>query len=155
MSFRTNLVAALSVITLTSVAWAGDITIQDPYARSSTQSSATGAAFMVLVNQSDQNDRLISAQTDIAERVELHTHIEDANGIMQMREVEGGFDVPAGGMHALERGGDHVMFLGLKQPLKDGNLIPLTLSFEKAGDIVVEVPVDLTRKPMHGKMKHD
>lgn len=154
MSLKSNFVAAVAAITLSSAAWAGDIMVKDPYARSATSTSVTGAAFMVLMNQSDHDDRLISARSDIAERVELHTHIEDENGVMQMREVEDGFEVPAGGMHALQRGGDHVMFMGLKAPLQDGDTIAVTLTFEKAGDVVIDVPVDLTRKPDHGKMQH-
>ncbi len=157
MSFKSNLLAAATLLTLTGAALADDttatITVNDPYARSSMASSATGAAFMMVTNGSDQDDRLVAAKSDIAERVELHTHIEDANGVMQMREVEDGFAVAAGETHALKRGGDHVMFLGLKQPLNDGDIIPLTLSFENAGDVVVDVPVDLTRKH-HGGGAH-
>jgi copper(I)-binding protein len=158
MSFKSTLFAAVAALTLTGAVQADDtsgkIMIMDPYMRSSMMAAETGAAFMILENRSDADDRLISASSDIAERVELHTHIEDANGVMQMREVEDGFVIPAGGKHALERGGDHVMFLGLKQPLADGDTVSLTLTFETAGDVVVEVPVDLTRKPDHGKMKH-
>jgi len=159
MSFKSTFLAAIAAVTLTGSAWAEDMTakimVMDPYARSSMMSASSGAAFMTLMNQTDQDDRLIAASSDIAKKVELHTHIEDANGVMQMREVEGGFPVPAHGMHALERGGDHVMFMGLNQSLVDGDMVTLTLTFEKAGDIVVEVPVDLTRKPEHGKMKHN
>lgn len=158
MSFKSNLFAAATLLTLTGAAWAGDtaakIAVTDPYARSSMASSATGAAFMTLKNDADQDDRLIAVKSDIAERVELHTHIEDANGVMKMREVEGGIELPAGEAHALKRGGDHVMFLGLIQPLSDGDIIPLTLTFENAGDVVIEVPVDLTRKPAVGGMSH-
>ncbi|MDK3075859.1 copper chaperone PCu(A)C [Sedimentitalea sp. JM2-8] len=158
MSFKSTLFAAVAALTFTGAVqaedMAGKIVIMDPYARTSMMAAETGAAFMILENRSDADDRLISASSDIAERVELHTHIEDADGVMQMREVEDGFVIPAGGMHALERGGDHVMFLGLKQPLADGDTVSLTLTFETAGDMVVEVPVDLTRKPGHGKMMH-
>jgi copper(I)-binding protein len=157
MSIKSTFLAAAAALTFAGAAFAEDMTkmmVMDPYARSSTMMSATGAAFMTLMNKTDQDDRLIDAKSDIAERVELHTHIEDANGVMQMREVEDGFAVPAGGMHELARGGDHIMFLGLKTGLKQGDMIPLTLVFEKAGEIVVEVPVDLERKPAHGQMKH-
>ena len=73
--------------------------------------------------------------------------------VMQMMEVEGGFTIPAGGSHALMRGGDHVMLMGLKGPMTDGEAVTITLTFEKAGDIELEVPIDLKRKPKH-KMKH-
>ena len=156
MSFKSTLLAATAALTfaLPTFAFAGDMMIKDPYARASTKMSSSGAAFMILANHGSEDDRLIAAHSDIAERVELHTHIQDAKGVMQMREVEGGFPVPAGEMHALARGGDHVMFLGLNTALNQGDIIHLTLTFEKAGDIVVEVPVDLTRKPKHGGMQH-
>ena len=128
--------------------------VKDPYARSSTPSSPTGAAFMTLMNHSDQDDRLIAASSDVAGRVELHTHIEDENGVMKMTEVEGGIALPAGEMHALKRGGDHVMFMGLKAPLEQDTEITVTLTFEKAGDRDVKIPVDHTRKPKHGAMSH-
>lgn len=133
---------------------AGEIMVKDPYARSSTPSSVTGAAFLVLMNHGDTDDRLIGAATDVAKRVELHTHKEDANGVMKMMEVEEGFVVPAGGMHALKRGGDHIMMMGLKRPLEQGEEISITLTFEKAGEIEVMVPVDRERKPSHGSMDH-
>lgn len=161
MSFKTNVLAVTAAIAFALPAFAEDMTrimVQDPYARSSTMMSNSGAAFMTLMNHSDEDDRLIAAHSDVAERVELHTHKEDANGVMKMMEVEEGFTVPAGGMHALARGGDHVMFLGLTRPLEQGDIVSLTLTFEKAGDITVEVPVDLTRKPgmamQHGDMQH-
>lgn len=155
MSFKTSILAAVAAAILGSAAWAADIMVKDPYARSATSTSVTGAAFMVLMNHTDTDDRLVSAQSDIAERVELHTHIEDENGVMKMREVEDGFALPAGGMHALKRGGDHVMFMGLKEPMKEGDTVSVTLTFEKAGDVVVEIPVDLSRKDGHGEMKHN
>lgn len=160
MSFKSLFCAAAAAFILAGPAAADDmILVQDPYARSSTMMSESGAAFMVLMNHGTEDDRLVSAASDVAQRVELHTHIQDANGVMKMVKVEEGFDVPAGGMHALERGGDHVMFLGLTRPLAQGDMIDLTLTFEKAGEMTVQVPVDLERKPgagmqmQHGQMK--
>jgi hypothetical protein len=65
---------------------------------------------------------------------------------MQMMHVPEGFAIPAGGEHALARGGDHVMLMGLTREVADGDVINLTLVFEKAGEIVVEAPVDNARK---------
>ncbi|MBD3786511.1 MAG: copper chaperone PCu(A)C [Sphingomonadales bacterium] len=121
------------------------VAVKDPYARVSTMMSKSGAAFMVIENHSGTDDRLIKATSDVADRVELHTHKADANGVMQMIEVEEGFPIPAHGSHALARGGDHVMFLGLRQSLKDGDVVKVTLTFEKAGDVAVEIPVDTQR----------
>ena len=116
--------------------------------------SASGAAFMQIMNHTGADDRLVDARSEVAERVELHTHLSDANGVMKMVHVEEGFAIPAGESHMLKRGGDHVMFLGLKESLHHGDVVSLTLVFEKAGEVSVEVPVDLERKPNHGGMKH-
>lgn len=157
MSIKTTLMAAAAAL-LTLPAFAGDITIDDPYARVSAMMAKSGAAFMVIKNAGAEDDRLIAAASDVADKVELHTHVENAQGVMQMIEVEEGFPVPAGGEHALARGGDHVMFLGLTRQLTHGDEVEVTLTFEKAGDMTVTIPVDLERKAnmmpgmQHGKM---
>lgn len=152
MSFKLTMIAAASAAFLSTTAFAEGIMIKDPYARSAN--SVTGAAFMGVMNHTDQDDRLIAARSDISERVELHTHIEDSNGVMRMVEVEDGIAVPAGGIAMLKRGGDHVMFMGLKAPLEQGDDISVTLVFENAGEIEVTIPVDLERKPEHGHGHH-
>ncbi|WP_138468005.1 copper chaperone PCu(A)C [Poseidonocella sp. HB161398] len=159
--FRTiALSAALSALAA-GAALAGDIAIHDAYARASTSRSVSGAAFMTIENAGAAPDRLIAVASPAAERAELHTHIQDANGVMKMTEVEEGFEIPAHGSHALARGGDHMMLMGLLQPLKQGDMVPVTLTFEKAGEIAIEVPVDLERGPgqtrpggNHGGMMH-
>jgi periplasmic copper chaperone A len=123
------------------------ISVEDGYVRASAMS---GAAFMVIANAGDTDDRLIAAQSDAAERAELHTHIMDAAGVMRMLEVKDGIAVPAGGSHELARGGDHVMLMGLTAPLADGDTVALTLVFEEAGEIEVVLPVDNARMPAHG-----
>ena len=133
-----------------AAAWAEGIVVEDAYARASTPTAKSGAAFMVLMNTSDQDDRLVAAKSDVAARVELHTHREIADGVMKMMEVEEGFAIPAGGSHMLARGGDHVMFMGLNEPFADGDTVAVTLVFEHAGEVSVEIPVDLNRKPTHG-----
>lgn len=149
MLFKTTFAAALAAAAFALPAMA-EIKIDDPYARASTMMSKSGAAFMIIENTGDEDDRLVSASSDVAKRVELHTHIADDQGVMKMVEVEEGFPVPAHGNHALARGGDHVMFMGLNRPLAHGDMVTVTLTFEKAGDMTVEIPVDLERKPMHG-----
>jgi copper(I)-binding protein len=101
---------------------------------------------MVIENTTDTDDRLISATSDVAQRVELHTHQADSAGNMQMVEVKEGFAIPAHGSHALARGGDHVMFLGLNRGLAHGDMVDVTLTFEKAGDVTLKIPVDLERQ---------
>ncbi|MCV6584590.1 MAG: copper chaperone PCu(A)C [Marinibacterium sp.] len=140
---------ALALATATA-ALAGDgLDITDAYARASGPHAKAGAAFMVIENHGSSDDQLIGASSDVAKRVELHTHIDKGDGVMQMREVEGGFAIPAGGAHALKRGGDHVMFMGLTRPLNQGDVVEVILTFEQAGDVTVEIPVDLERKDGH------
>ncbi|MBK1635173.1 copper chaperone PCu(A)C [Rhodovulum adriaticum] len=145
MGLKQGIIGGLIALGLAGPALAGEIAITDPYARASTMMSKSGAAFMVIENAGTQDDRLVAATSDVAAKVELHTHEEDANGVMRMVEVEEGFAIPAGGQHVLARGGDHVMFLGLTRPLEQGDMVSVTLTFEKAGEMVVEVPVDLER----------
>ena len=159
MTFKPLLAAILAatilpVTSLTAVADDLAIVIEDPYARTSRPNAPTGAAFMVVVNHGDTEDRLIGAASEIAARVELHTHLEDANGVMRMIEVEDGIPVPAGGRAELKRGGDHVMFMGLTGPLANGDTVEVTLTFEEAGEITVQIPVDLDRKPDQRGMDH-
>lgn len=143
-------VGALALI-LASPAFA-DILVHDAYARAAMPGAPTGAAFMVLENTGPEDDRLIGVASDAAQRVELHTHIAGDNGVMQMRQVEEGFAVPAGSQYRLQRGGDHVMFMGLTQPFAQGDTVQVTLTFEKAGAMTVDIPVDLARVADHGAM---
>ena len=77
------------------------------------------------------------------------------DGVMKMTHVEAGFAIPAGGSHALARGGDHVMFMGLAAPFEQGATVTVTLTFERAGEIEVAIPVDLERQQTdHGKTGH-
>ena len=95
---------------------------------------------MRLENGGSQDDRLLSAASDAAMRAELHTHIQDGYAV-KMRPV-GSIDLPVGASTQLKPGGLHVMLMGLKAPLKQGESFPLTLSFEKAGSITIEVTIE-------------
>lgn len=137
-----------TVVALLAAAAQAEITIDDPYARSSN--ARAGAAFMTILNEGGPDDRLIGAHFDGAVRTELHTHI-DEDGVMRMVHVEEGFAVPSGSDFSLQRGGPHVMFMGLTEPFKEGETLSVTLTFENAGEIIVEVPVDNARMPAaHG-----
>lgn len=151
MSLKTLAIAAIGAAAFALPGLAQSvISVEDAYARASSPIAKSGAAFMVINNSGDEADRLIGVRTDIARKAELHTHIDDGNGNMSMRKVEGGFVVPANGAHVLKRGGDHVMMMGLTGPLNHGDILRMTLVFEQAGAIDLEVPVDLERKPVHG-----
>lgn len=147
---RTTLFSAALLAALTAAPATADIMIMDPYARAASPSAKAGAAFMTLHNTGDSDDRLMAAQTDAAKRVELHTHIEVSDGVMQMTEIEGGIPLPAGEMHRLARGGDHVMLMGLTGPLVQDAEITVTLIFEHAGAVEVTIPVDNARPPQPG-----
>lgn len=142
-ALKTALAATAALWTLPALA-AGTITVSDAYARFMPGAMA-GGAFMTIANAADTDDRLVGVASDIAEKVELHTHVHGSDGTMQMKHVPEGFAIPAEGTHALERGGDHVMFMGLKERPADGATIHLTLTFEKAGAVEVDVPVDNRR----------
>lgn len=144
---KRTLIAAIAA-TLAMPAFAeSEIAIQDPYARAAGMNAMAGAAFFQIVNTGDEDDRLVGAKSTVAKRTELHTHIEGEGGVMRMVEVEEGFPVAAGETHSLQRGGDHVMFMGLNGPWEQDDIIELTLIFEKAGEMNVEIPVDLERQP--------
>lgn len=136
---------AFSLVLSAGMALAGDIQIEHPYARAASPIAKSGAAFMQITNTGAVDDTLIAASTEIAMRPELHTHIME-DGIAKMREVEGGIPVPAGGMTMLKRGGYHVMLMGLTQPLVHGETVTITLVFEHAGEMVIEIPVDNERQ---------
>ncbi|WP_424965710.1 copper chaperone PCu(A)C [Dinoroseobacter sp. S375] len=155
MSLKSLILAAgLGFAALPAVAMDTSIMVMDPYARAASPVAKSGAAFMEIMNHGAEDDRLVSASSPTSARVELHTHIDDGNGVMLMREVEDGFTIPAGETYMLKRGGDHVMFMGLKESWSQGDMVPVTLVFEKAGELTLEIPVDLERAAEHGGHDH-
>ncbi len=112
------------------------LAIEHPVLLIAGPAAKSAAAFMLIRNTGSDDDRLIAAEADFANTVQLHTHIME-NGIAKMREVEGGFPVEAGGSHELARGGDHIMLMGLKSVPEFGGTVDFTLTFENAGTIVV------------------
>jgi copper(I)-binding protein len=155
MSLKTVSFAALLAAVSAVPAFAEGIEFHDQYARSSGMSAVAGAAFMTIHNHGETDDRLIDVRSDVSARTELHTHIETGDGVMQMRHVPDGFDLPAGGEVVMERGGKHVMFMGLNDAMEQGDTLSVTFVFEQAGEMVVEIPVDLERtEGGHGQMDH-
>ncbi|MDO5756783.1 MAG: copper chaperone PCu(A)C [Rhodobacterales bacterium] len=160
MSFTFRTLATTAAIAFALPAAAQNIEVTGVYARSASPNAETGAVFMQIVNNGEAADRLIDVASPAADLVQLHTHSEGDDGVMKMEHVEEGFEVPAGGTLTLERGGKHVMLMGLNSPLKQDEMVPITLTFEKEGDMALEVPVDLDRKPgdsmeMDHEMDHD
>ena len=99
---------------------------------------------------SSTEDRLLGARSDFAKRVELHTHIKSEDGVMKMRRVDGGLLIAGNGNLMLQRGGDHIMFMGLTQPISDREIIQLMLIFENAGSFEIEIPVYLKEMAAFG-----
>ncbi len=145
MSLKFSLFAAMASLAFALPAHAGDaadvMSVDDGYALSTTASAKSGAIYMMVTNMGTEADRLVAVSTDAAKRAELHTSKEDANGVMRMPPIKGGVEIPAGGIHVFQRGGDHIMLMGLTRPLIADETVTLTLSFEHAGDLTVTVPV--------------
>ena len=127
-----------SAATLAHEYKAGAITIGHPSARATAAGQPTGGAFMTLVNAGGA-DRLVAVSSEVAKSVELHEMKMDGD-VMRMRQVDG-IDLDAGKTVELKPGSYHVMFVGLKAPLKAGERFPLKLKFEKAGEVTVDVTV--------------
>jgi periplasmic copper chaperone A len=117
---------------------AGSIEVQHAWARASA--GKTGAAYFSVVNKGATPDRLVAVSTPAADKAQIHEDKME-NGMMEMRPV-GPMVIAPGQSAQLKPSADHVMLMGLKHPLKEGETFPLTLSFEKAGDIQVVVTVE-------------
>jgi hypothetical protein len=116
------------------------IQIEQPYAFATLPGTATGAAFMAIKN-SGEADRLIGAKSKVSEITEIHENLIDPDdGTMMMRKIRG-IDIPPNNEIALKPTGYHIMFIRMKEPLTMGQTTPLTLTFEKAGDVEVEVAI--------------
>ena len=147
-----NIFAATVLATIATIATAQTAPqVQAAWARPTVQGQAAGGGFLRIVGGA-ANDKLVAASADIAGRVELHTMSMDGN-VMRMRQIDG-IDVPAGKTVELKPGGLHVMFMDLKTPLKTGASFPLTLKFEKAGDVKIDVKVQ-PAAPAGGSMQAD
>ncbi|RJG13353.1 copper chaperone PCu(A)C [Pseudomonas cavernicola] len=153
-----TLTKSLLLTTLLTCAWgvsaqeyqAGDLHIEHPWSREMPTNAPTAAAYFVVHNQGTSADRLLGADTPAAGKAELHEHVHK-DGLMKMQQVQA-VDIPAGGEAAFASMGYHVMLFNLTQQLRDGERFPLTLHFEKAGDVKVEVAV---QKEAPAEHKHE
>ncbi len=113
--------------------------IEDGYAYATTSVQKNGAAFVTITNVREEPARIIGASSDVAESVQLHTHIMDGD-VMMMRQVEG-YDIPAGQTVTLKPTGHHIMLMGLKHSLTAGESFPLTLMSEHNGELTVDITI--------------
>ncbi|WP_339486552.1 copper chaperone PCu(A)C [Pseudomonas sp. EL_65y_Pfl2_R95] len=117
----------------------GSLHIEHPWSREMPPVAPTAAAYFVVDNNGKEADRLIAIHTPVAEKAEMHEHVH-AGGVMKMQQVQA-VDIPVGGQVKFEPMGYHVMLFGLEQQMKAGEHFPMTLTFEKAGDVEVQVNV--------------
>ena len=155
MSMRTLVVGlwsfAVAVSTVSAHEFtAGNLSIGHPYSRPTAPSQSNGGGYLTLKSKGSA-DRLLSASTPVAREVQLH-NMRMEGDVMRMREVDA-IEVPADTLVELKPGGFHLMFIGLKEPLKVGQRFPLKLRFEKAGEVSVEIKVDApaAREARHEK----
>lgn len=116
------------------------IAVTEPWSRETAAGQNAGGAFMTIANTGTAADRLTGGSTPVAGRVEIHTVSMDG-GVMRMRQLADGLEVPAGGEVTLKPGSFHVMLMDLKQPLRAGDTVPLMLTFAGAGTVETELVV--------------
>lgn len=140
----------LSIVSIAAV-FGADVEIDGAYAMASIPNVPNSAAFFVIKNNSDKDIAITSANSDIAEKNELHTHIKE-NKMIKMMKIEK-LVVPAKSSLELKSGGEHVMLMGLKKELKAGDEINLELSFSDGDKKNIKVPIKNLASTMH-KMQH-
>ena len=127
----------------------GDIQVRHPWARATPPGTTVAAGYLEIRNNGKEADRLLSATTPVAKRVELHV-TEHSDHVAKMRQLRA-FEVPGRERLTLSPGGAHLMLVDIVQPLRKGERFPLTLRFERAGELQVEVEVQElgARHPRH------
>lgn len=138
MSMKFLAFAAGLAIAGAALAQPAQLEVNDAWARATAGKAETGAAYVTI--RSPTADRLVSVSTPAAKKAELHT-MSMQGMVMKMRPLPG-LDIPAGKPVTLKPGGEHIMLMGLNQPLRAGQTFPLTLDFEKAGSRTVTVTVE-------------
>jgi periplasmic copper chaperone A len=114
--------------------------IEAPWARETAAGQRDGGGFMTIINTTASDDQLVGATSPASEAVQIHT-VQMENGMMRMRELPDGIPVPAAARVELKPGSLHIMFIKLKQPLKAGEQLPVTLKFRVAGEKTVRFEV--------------
>lgn len=125
---------------------AGDLVITQAWTRATPGGAKTGGGFLTIENKGSAPDKLVGVSADVAGKVEVHEMSMD-NGVMKMRPVEGGLTIDPGKTVKLAPGGYHLMMTDLKSPLKQGDKLPVTLQFEKAGKVAVTLDVRAVGAP--------
>lgn len=143
-----SLYLALTLSCLVSIASAASpIRIENPWSRATAPGQVVGGGFMTIVNTANTTDRLVSATSPVAAEVQIHNTSMDG-GVMRMRQLTDGLEIPANGKVELKPRSLHLMFMQLKAPLVAGATFPVQLQFEKAGTVTAEFRVESTGAPM-------
>lgn len=125
------------------------VTVTDAWTRATAPGAKIAAGYLTMRNAGKTPDKLLSASSPAAEKVEPHVTVKEGD-IFRMREVKG-YDIPAGGSFELKPGGAHLMLINVRAPLKEGDKVPLTLRFERAGEVKTVLQVGrLTDTAKHG-----
>ena len=119
---------------------AGDLVITQPWSRATPGGAKIAGGFLTIENKGTTPDRLVSGSGDVAGKVEIHEMAMN-NGVMTMRPLDKGLAIEPGKTVKLAPGGYHLMLMDLKNPLKQGEKVPLELQFEKAGKVTVSLDV--------------
>lgn len=141
---RAAVMAAILVVTPAfahnGVTHLGALNISLPFTRATLPNAPVGGGFLTIENEGPEPDRLISASSPAATDVQVHEMAMEGD-VMKMRPLADGLELPAGETVVLSPGGFHLMFLGLKQAFVEGETVPVTLVFEKAGTVELALPV--------------
>jgi copper(I)-binding protein len=119
---------------------AGDLVITQPWSRATPAGAKVAGGYLTIENKGAAPDRLVSGAGDVAGKVEIHEMAMN-NGVMTMRPLDKGLVIEPGKTVKLAPGGYHMMLMDLKQPLKQGDKVPVTLEFEKAGKVALSLDV--------------
>jgi periplasmic copper chaperone A len=131
----------------------GDLTVATPWARATPGGAKIGGGYLTVTNNGSSADRLVGATVEFADHVEIH-EMSMTDGVMKMREISSGLEIKPGATVELKPGGFHMMFVDLKQPLKQGDSVKVTLKFEKAGSLDVKFSVGGIGATSGGGMQH-
>ena len=138
MSIKILAFVAGLAVTSTALAQPAQLEVNNAWARATPGKAENGAAYVTI--QSPTADRLVAASSPVAKKAELHT-MSMQGMVMKMRPIAG-LDIPPGQPVTLKPGGEHIMLMGLNQPLREGQSFPLTLNFQKAGPRTVTVAIE-------------
>jgi copper(I)-binding protein len=155
-AYLSSLVLATALSTVGAMAQdvtAGSLVIAQPWSRATAHGAKVGAGYMTITNKGTAPDRLVGGSLPQAGRFQIH-EMKMENGVMKMRPLANGLEIKPGETVKLAPGGYHLMFMDLKEPLKQGETLKGELKFEKAGTVAVEYTVGAIAAQSPPAVKH-